>query len=344
MNWRDRKVFVTGATGFLGGRLVDHLTRLGANVTGLMRTESYCRQRGYNSCHPKYWVRGDVRNQKLMEEVLGEHEIETVFHLAAQTQVGVANDNPVSTFDTNVQGTVSVLEACRRSPRVKQVVMASSDKAYGEGLDKGENAVANPQHAYDVSKMCADMIAQTYARTWGLPVAITRCANLFGGGDLNWSRLIPGTIRSVLRNERPVLRGSGKEVRDWLHVSDAVAAYVRLAEYLEQQELDLATPNQIRELRGRKPFIPDPAVFNFSLGVQVSSLAVVSDICQAAGKCDDSGKVLPSFVPQVMNSTTGEISNQGLDCSKARKLLGWEPKVSLVDGLKEAVEWYKKYV
>lgn len=322
MNWRDRRVLVTGATGFLGSQLCQNLVEKRSEIIALVRDPN---ARGPNrSWFDKVdYIWGDVRDQPLLERVLGEGEVETVFHLAAQTQVGVANANPISTFDTNVQGTVALLEACRRSPRVRQVVVASSDKAYGDwsGSDRIniETDELKAEWPYDVSKTCADRIAQTYARTWGLPVAITRCANLFGGGDLNWSRLVPGTVRSVLRGERPVLRGSGREVRDWLHVSDAVAGYVRLAEWLENVS----------------PVARHGEAFNFSLGVQETSLEVVRMITQLAGK---------DVIPLIHGTATGEISKQGLCCDKARRLLGWEPKVGLGEGLKEAVEWYKRYV
>ena len=197
-------------------------------------------------------VRGDVRDQAALERVLGEYEIDTVFHLAAQTIVGIANRNPVSTFETNIAGTWALLEACRRSPTVKQVVIASSDKAYGdqEELPYDEDDAAAGRHPYDVSKSCADLIAQTYATTYGLPVAITRCGNFYGGGDLNWNRIVPGTIRSVLRGQRPVIRSDGNFVRDYFYVEDGAAAYLLLAEKLAA---DPAVRGQALQLLERDP-------------------------------------------------------------------------------------------
>lgn len=309
--WKDRPVFVTGATGFLGSRLIVRLEELRADVVGLLRDHDHV---GKMLC----WVGGDVCDQPLIERILGEYQIRTVFHLAAQSQVGVGNRNPVSTFDTNIRGTWSILEACRRSPLVQQVIVASSDKAYGEGV-RTEDDPLRPLHVYDVSKAAADMIAQTYARSWGLSVAIARCANIFGGGDLNWPRLVPGTIRRVLRGERPVIHGDGRKVRDWLHVSDAVAGYVALAECL-----------------GDKPmWSVNELAFNFSLGIQETVLEVVRLITQLTGM---------DLTPVHVDDVPDEIHSQGLCCDKARRLLGWEPKVGLDEGLKEAVEWYRRYV
>jgi CDP-glucose 4,6-dehydratase len=307
MNWKDRNILVTGGAGFLGNYLVHELQRRGADVVSIVRD--------WTPLTFSRLAHGDVRDQKLLERVLGEYEVETVFHLAAQTCVGIANSNPVSTFETNVQGTVAVLEACRRSPRVKGIGVASTDKVYGEGVSD-ESAELRAKHPYDVSKMCADVVAQTYARRWGLPIVITRCANLFGGGDLNWSRLVPSTIRSVLGGERPVLRGSGREVRDWLHVSDAVAAYVACVDILSDSKISFGE------------------AFNFSLGVQETTLEIVRLITQLAGV---------DVTPIIQGSTTGEISKQGLICDKAR-LFDWEPKMGLADGLREAIGWYKQHV
>ncbi len=188
-------------------------------------------------------VRGDVRDRDVLERAIGEYETDTVFHLAAQTIVGIANRNPISTFESNIQGTWNLLEACRRSPGVRSIVVASSDKAYGdqEILPYTEDTPLAGRHPYDVSKSCADLIAQAYAHTYGLPVAITRCGNFYGGGDLNWNRIVPGTIRSVLRGERPVIRSDGQFIRDYFYVEDGAAAYMLLAEQLDRRP----------ELRGR---------------------------------------------------------------------------------------------
>src|SRR6202051_1157479 len=233
--WKDRSVFVTGGTGLLGSWLVKQLLEAGSNVVCLVRDwvpqSELVRSRRIEQVNT---VRGEVTDRDLIERALGEYEVEVVFHLAAQTIVGIANRNPVSTFSTNIEGTWNLLEACRRSPRVASIVVASSDKAYGdqEHLPYREDAPLQGRHPYDVSKSCADLIAQTYAHTYGLPVAVTRCGNFYGGGDLNWNRIVPGTIRSVLRGERPIVRSDGRYVRDYFYVEDGANAYITLAEAL----------------------------------------------------------------------------------------------------------------
>jgi len=233
--WLDRPTLVTGATGFLGGWLVRRLLDLGADVVCLVRDwEPHSEFVRAGLQQRVRVVRGNVRDQPLIERILGEYEVDTAFHLAAQTIVGIASRNPVSTFESNVQGTWSLLEACRRSPSVRQIVVASSDKAYGaqEDLPYTEDMPLQARHPYDVTKSAADLISSSYASAFGLPVAITRCGNLYGGGDLNWNRLVPGTIRSVLRGIRPVIRSDGRYVRDYLHAEDAAIAYILLAEAL----------------------------------------------------------------------------------------------------------------
>src|SRR5277367_1325777 len=233
--WRDRSVFVTGGTGLLGSWLVKQLIDAGSNVVCLVRDwvpqSELVRSRRIEQVNT---VRGDIIDRDLVERILGEYEVEVVFHLAAQTIVGIANRNPASTFSTNIEGTWNLLEACRRSPRVASIVVASSDKAYGdqERLPYDESMPLQGRHPYDVSKSCADLIAQTYAHTYGLPVAVTRCGNFYGGGDLNWNRIVPGTIRSVVRGERPIIRSDGQNVRDYFYVEDGAAAYMLLAEKL----------------------------------------------------------------------------------------------------------------
>lgn len=262
-------------------------------------------------------VRGDVQDQAVLERVLGEYEVDTVIHLAAQTIVGVANRNPISTFESNIAGTWRLLEACRRSPLVRQIVLASSDKAYGdqEVLPYTEATALQGRHPYDVSKSCADLIAQSYAVTFGTPVVITRCGNFFGGGDLNWSRLVPGTIRSVLRGERPAIRSDGKSVRDYFYVEDGAAAYLMLAERLAGDA----------SLRGE--------AFNFSNGTPVSVLDLVDRILRMMGS---------RFTPEVRNDAPNEIPDQFLDATKARTTLGWRPVFSLDAGLRRTIDWYRK--
>jgi CDP-glucose 4,6-dehydratase len=264
-------------------------------------------------------VRGDVCDQALLERVLGEYEIATVLHLAAQAIVPIANRNPVSTFETNIAGTWRLLEACRRSPTVRQIVLASSDKAYGDSdeLPYVETMPLEAEHPYDVSKACADLIARAYARTWGLPVVTTRCGNFFGGGDLNWSRVVPGTIRSVLRGERPVIRSDGSPVRDYIYVEDAVSAYLLLAEQLA------AEPTLAGE------------AFNFSTETPVAVRALVDRIVELMGS---------KLVPVVLNEARNEIGSQYLDAGKARKLLGWRPLYGLDEGLRRTSSWYREHL
>src|ERR1017187_8594630 len=233
--WKDRSVLVTGGTGLLGSWIVSRLIEAGAQVVCLVRgwvPQSELVRSG--RIEQVNTVRGDVSDRDLIERTLGEYEVEVVFHLAAQTIVGIANRNPVSTFATNIGGTRNVLEACRRSPKVTSIVVASSDKAYGvqKQLPYDETMPLQGRHPYDVSKSCADLIAQTYAVSYGMPIAITRCGNFYGGGDLNWNRVVPGTIRSVLRGERPVVRSDGEFVRDYFYIEDGAAAYMLLAERL----------------------------------------------------------------------------------------------------------------
>ena len=318
--WQDRPALVTGATGLIGGWLVRRLLDAGADVVCLVRDwvpQSEFVRAGLMD-RVKV-VNGDVRSQSLLERVLGEYEIDTVIHLAAQTIVGIANRNPVSTFKTNVGGTWALLEACRRSPTVKQIVVASSDKAYGEHkqLPYNEDAPLMGRHPYDVSKSCADLIAQSYAATYNLPVAITRCGNFYGGGDLNWNRIVPGTIRSVLRGQRPVIRSDGKFVRDYFYAEDGAAANVILAERLAAN----------RNLIGH--------AFNFSNENRVTVSELVDRIL-ALMKSD--------LQPDVRNEAVNEIREQYLSAAKARDVLGWEPLFTLDDGLQRTIDWYRAFL
>jgi CDP-glucose 4,6-dehydratase len=317
--WQDRPVFVTGATGLVGSWLVRRLLGLGAEVVCLMRDwvpqSELVRARLMDQVKI---VRGDVRDQELLERILGEYEIRSVFHLAAQSTVGVANRNPVSTLDVNIRGTWALLEASRRSPAVKQIVMASSDKAYGDQavLPYTESAPLQGQHPYDASKSCADLIGQMYAKTYQLPVCITRCGNFYGGGDLNWNRIVPGTIRSVLRGERPVIRSDGSYIRDYFYVEDGAAAYTLLAEQLAAQP----------ELRGE--------AFNFSHELRITVLELVETILATMGS---------DLQPDVRNEASNEIKSQYLDAAKARRVLNWSPSFTLEKGLQSTIHWYEEY-
>lgn len=318
--WRDRPVFVSGGTGLLGGWLVERLVALGADVTCLVRDwNPRSRLLSGAALQRVRVVRGDVRDQALLERVLGEGEIDTVFHLAAQTIVGVANRNPVSTFETNVGGTWALLEACRRSPLARSVVFASSDKAYGdhEVLPYAEDASLRGRHPYDVSKSAADLITTSYAVTYGLPVATTRCGNFYGGGDLNWNRIVPGTIRSALRGERPVIRSDGSPIRDYFYIEDGVAAYLLLARRLRED-----------------PSLAGEA-FNFSNELQVSVRDLTTRILAAVGS---------PLEPVILDEATHEIRHQWLSAAKARERLGWGPDFTLDEGLERTVGWYRDFL
>lgn len=317
--WQDRPTLVTGATGLLGGWLVRRLLELDADIVCLVRDwvprSELVRSQLVDRVKV---VRGDVRDQGLLERTLGEYEIEAVFHLAAQTIVGIANRNPVSTFDTNIRGTWTLLEACRRSSKVRGIVIASSDKAYGdqEQLPYNEDTPLHGRYPYDVSKSCADLLAQSYVITWKLPVAITRCGNFYGGGDLNWNRVVPGTIRSVLRGQRPVIRSDGQFVRDYFYIEDAAEAYILLAEKLSRKA----------DLAGE--------AFNFSNETPLSVLELVQLIL----KLMDS-----DLKPIIRNEASNEIRRQYLNAAKARRVLKWKPLFTLDEGLERTIGWYRKF-
>jgi CDP-glucose 4,6-dehydratase len=317
--WRDRPTFVTGASGLVGSWLVKRLLGAEADVVCLVRDWVPRSELLGSSLFEKVTtVRGDLRDQKLLERVLGEYEVDTVLHLAAQTIVPIANRNPVSTFESNVAGTWSLLEACRRSPAVKQIVVASSDKSYGdqERLPYDETMSLAGRHPYDVSKSSADLIAQSYAATYGLPVAITRCGNFYGGGDLNWSRIVPGTIRSALRGKRPIIRSDGEFVRDYFYVEDGAAAYAFLAEHLAAD----------RELIGE--------AFNFSNEEPISVLDITNKLLQLMAS---------DLRPDIKNEATNEIRCQYLSAAKAREKLGWRPMFQLDEGLRLTIDWYRSF-
>jgi CDP-glucose 4,6-dehydratase len=318
--WQDRAVLVTGATGLVGSWLVRRLADAGADVVCLVRDWVPQSELVLSKTLDRVKViRGDVLDRDVLERTVGEYETATVIHLAAQTIVGIANRNPVSTFESNVQGTWNVLEACRRSPVVKSIVVASSDKAYGdqEDLPYDETTPLKGRHPYDVSKSCADLIAQAYAKTYALPVAITRCGNFYGGGDLNWNRIVPGTIRSVLRGERPVIRSDGQFVRDYFYVEDGAAAYMLLAENLHCRP----------DLHGQ--------AFNFSNEIEVTVLGLVHRILRAMES---------DLQPVVLNGASNEIRKQFLSAKKARAVLHWLPLYTLDQGLERTIAWYREFL
>lgn len=315
--WRGRSVFVTGCTGLLGSWLTEGLVQRGATVTGLVR-DWVPRSRLLTQALDQRinLVRGEVEDLYTIERSLNEYEVEVVFHLAAQTIVGTANRNPLSTFETNIRGTWNVLEACRRVPTVKRILVASSDKAYGEQtvLPYDESMPLEGIHPYDASKSCADRLAVAYFSTYGSPVCITRCGNFYGGGDLNFNRLVPGTIRSILHNEPPVIRSDGQYVRDYFYIEDAVEAYLLLAERMK-----------------------DPALFghafNFSNETQLTVLDLVANILKVMGRED--------LRPLVLDAARHEIRRQYLSAEKARRLLGWKPLFTLEEGLARTADWYR---
>ena len=317
--WQDRPTFVSGGTGLVGSWLIQRLVEAGADVVCLVRDwvpQSELVRAGF--IERVKVVRGDVRDRDMLERALGEFEIDTVIHLAAQTIVTIANRNPISTFETNIAGTWNLLEASRRSPRVKQIVMASSDKAYGdqEILPYTEETPLQGQHPYDVSKSAADLIAATYAKSYDLPVVITRCGNFYGGGDLNWNRIIPGTIRSILRGQNPIIRSDGEYIRDYFYVEDGAAAYMLLAEQLAARQ----------ELKGQ--------AFNFSNEIQVTVREIVERVVSLMES---------NLKPEILNEANNEIRHQSLSAEKARRVLNWKPLFNLDQGLATTIDWYKNF-
>jgi CDP-glucose 4,6-dehydratase len=317
--WKNRNVLVTGSTGLLGSHLTGELVAWGANVVGLVRDmvpkSSLIRAGIYDEMNV---VRGCVEDFFTVERTLNEYEVDTVFHLAAQTIVGIANRNPLSTFEANIKGTWCVLEACRRVPAVSKIVIASSDKAYGdqEELPYNENTPLQGEHPYDVSKSCADLLARSYYVTYRAPVCITRCGNFYGPGDLNFNRIVPGTIRHVLHNESPTIRSDGTFIRDYFYVKDAALAYLHLAEMMED------------------PGIHGEA-FNFSNELQIPVLELVQKILKLMDRTD--------LKPVILNQASHEIKHQYLKADKARQRLGWKPKYNLDDALKETIAWYTEF-
>ncbi len=314
-------MLVTGATGLVGAWLVKDLLTRGATVVALIRDQDPQSElfRSGDIRHISV-VSGALEDFFALERAVSEHETDTVFHLAAQPIVGVAHRFPLQSFESNVRGTYNLLEACRiHGALVKRVVVASSDKAYGasKSLPYTEDMPLAGRHPYEVSKTCADLIAQGYHHTFAMPVGIARCGNIFGGGDLNWSRIVPGTVRSCVRGERPVIRSDGRSIRDYIYVKDVVRAYVRLAEALDDAKIH-------------------GEAFNFSPESRVSVLDLVRAI-QRPMQCDH-------LIPDVQNTARGEIASQYLSSEKAKRVLGWQPEYSLERGLGETIEWYREYL
>lgn len=318
--WAGRRVFVTGCSGLLGSMLTRELIDRGAEVVGLLRDwVPNSRLVADGTIDRMTIVRGDIEDIEVLERTLSEYEIETVLHLAAQAIVGTANRNPIPTFKSNIEGSWNLFEACRQVSSVKAVVVASSDKAYGtpDKLPYVETMPMNGCHPYDVSKSCTDLLARTYYASYGLGICITRCGNFFGGGDLNFNRIIPGTIRSVLEGQRPVIRSDGTMVRDYIYVRDVVDAYLMLAEAMED------------------PSIHGEA-FNFSTESNHNVLELTQRILHVMGQAE--------LEPVILNEVSNEIQDQYLSAEKARTLLGWKPRFTLDEALAETVDWYRTFL
>jgi CDP-glucose 4,6-dehydratase len=316
-DWRERRVLVTGATGIVGSHLCAALLERGAVVVAFVRDDdpqsSFYRDGIAARCSI---VRGELQRCEDAMRALNAHEIEIVFHLGAQTLVGAALRDPIETFESNIRGTYNLLDAVRRlQDLVRVVVVASSDKAYGDSdvLPYTENMPLAGRHPYDVSKSCTDLLATCYAVSYGVPLAIARCGNIYGAGDLNWSRIVPGTIRSLLAGQRPVLRSDGKSIRDYVYVADVVSAYLVLAEAIEAGGV-----------RGE--------AFNFSPETKVDVFEIVRTI---------SALLESDLQPVVLGTATHEIKDQTLDASKARATLGWQPAWTLEAGLRATIPWYR---
>ena len=319
MTLKGKNVFITGATGIVGYWLTSYLYDIGAEVTIYMRDFVPKSELVKSSIFSKVnVVSGHLEDYLNIKRALNEYEIDTVFHLGAQTIVETANRSPLGTFNSNVRGTWNVLEACRNSKLVKSIVVASSDKAYGSSdkLPYTEDMPLFGEHPYDVSKSCSDLIAQSYAKTYEMPIGIARCGNIFGGNDLNFNRIVPGTIKSLLHGERPIIRSDGTFKRDYIYVKDVVNSYVLLAENLNKEKI-----------KGQG--------FNFGNDKPLTVLEIVKIVQKSMKK--------ENIKPNILNVARGEIRDQYLNSKKARKLLKWKPKYTLEQGIKETVEWYRHF-
>lgn len=318
MEWKNRRVLVTGATGLLGSHLIEWLNNADANIVAIVR--DFIPNSHYLAGPAVDEVTGDVEDFKLVNRTISEYQVDMIFHLAAQTQVQIANRNPMSTFSTNIMGTVNVLEAARIN-NVKAVIVASSDKAYGCSpyLPYNEETPLRGIYPYDVSKSCVDLIAQSYAKTYHMNIGITRCGNLFGPGDLNFNRLIPGTIQSILSGQQPVIRSDGTMTRDYFYVKDAVDAYTTLMQRVFPKENTVS--------------INTCHIYNFSYGRPYTVYDMVMMISKIMSYKE---------FPVILNEASHEIQEQYLDSSNADAFLHWQPKWKIEDALKETIEWYKE--
>jgi len=320
MGWKGKNVLVTGADGFIASWIAKELIARGTNVITIVRDIKKPRiSLDLLGIRDKITVvQGDITDYDIVQRVLNEYSIDTCFHLAAQAIVGIANKSPISTFDSNIKGTWTILEAVRNSKSVERVIVASSDKAYGDQkkLPYTEDMPLLGSYPYDASKVCTDVLSRCFAKTYGLPIAVTRCANVYGGADLHMERIVPGTICSVLRGETPVIRSDGTPKRDYVYIKDVANAYLVLAENLGR-----------KDVRGE--------AFNFGSEKPISVLELFNKIIKLCGK---------DVEPKILNEAKNEIQCQYLSTEKAKKLLGWSIKFSLDEGLKETVQWYKEYL
>jgi CDP-glucose 4,6-dehydratase len=317
--WSGRSVLLTGAQGFIGSWLAEALIEAGAELTCIVRDEPARSRFDLEGLRERTTrVRADLGDVNQLARAINEHSATVVFHLAAQTIVGTANRSPLSTFETNVRGTYNLLEACRTSPTIERVVVASTDKAYGrhEQLPYAEDAPLIPSFPYDTSKAAADLIARSYAATYGLPLAVTRLANVYGGGDFNFSRIVPETARALIDNRAPVLRSDGSPERDFIYVEDAVRAYLEIAQALDRDEVA-------------------GMAFNAGAGKAIAVLEIVEQMIAVSGR---------SVEPEIQGAgnPAGEIDRQYLDSARIRELLGWQPRWSLDEGLRETYAWYER--
>jgi len=316
--WENRNVLITGYEGFLGSNLTKRLISYGVDVVGLdievRRRRTILTENDYKKI---VIVKGSVANYKLLKEIIARYKIEIVFHLAAEAIVGKCLKNPLRTFSSNIRGTWNILESCRNLGTVRAIVIASSDKAYGSHtkLPYKENAPLSGANPYDASKSCADLIAYTYYHTYEVPVAVTRCGNIFGPGDFNFSRIVPDAIRSIIQNKTLVIRSDGKFTRDYVYVDDIVSGYTLLAEKMQKLKLF-------------------GEAFNFSDENPISVLELVKKIYKMANE-------RPNY--KILGKAKYEIKHQYLSSKKARKILGWKPKATLDEGLKKTIKWYRDY-
>jgi len=322
MDWKDRNVLITGITGFVGTWLAKDLVEKGANVVGFVRDEIKSMPIETMGIYDKLAViaKGDIVDYNSVKRVFDEYDVDTCFHLAAQAIVGDANNDPTKTFRVNILGSWNILEAVRTSETVKRLVFASTDKAYGEPIKVPitENHPLLAAYPYDASKACAELLARTYFTTYGLPVSVTRCCNIYGGGDLNFSRIITGTIKSIIFGQNPIIRSDGTPVRDFIYIKDAVNAYVVLAQNMGKSGVD-------------------GEAFNFGSNAPINMLDFVNKIIKVSGRT----KLRPDV--QGTRKPHAEIDEQYLSNEKARRILGWTPKFDLESGLKETIKWYENY-